>query len=377
MAHRSCLGRSGTLVTGMAGRLLLEVPGLLRRRRIDLLPALLRRPELDRRHPRGQVPLDALRADRTARRRDARHDLGGLLEVVGTDADDPAGLRQHGGPALAIRHDDRQPAALGGRDEHDVARSQRAEPFLHGRDPRFALAAPGVVADPPGLLEQRPVLEEVAEVAPHLLAVAVDERSLVLELAFLDHDAAVGQELRERRVQQVVGLLPRVVPDEVHRHVVGGPERRRELVGPRRRERRDPFERDVRPRLVRDDCVPHRVDPAPSGAAGELCVLPRREHLVAFALELHDVVDHHALGRHVDPERQRLRGEHDLDEPLLEQVLHGLLEQRQHPRVVGGDARPRAPPGTRRTRASRGPRRPSTPRASRRTPGSGRSRRGW
>src|SRR4029450_3542365 len=49
-------------------------------------------------------------------------------------------------------------------------------------------------------------------------------------------------------------------------------------------------------------------------------------------------------GRHVDPERQRLGGEHDLPQSRLEQLLDRLLEHGQHPRVVrrdpGRQARP-------------------------------------
>jgi hypothetical protein len=59
---------------------------------------------------------------------------------------------------------------------------------------------------------------------------------------------------------------------------------------------------------------------------------------VSFALELPQVLDHDGARRHVDPERQRLGREHELDEPLLEQLLDGLLEHRQHPGVVRRDA---------------------------------------
>jgi hypothetical protein len=38
------------------------------------------------------------------------------------------------------------------------------------------------------------------------------------------------------------------------------------------------------------------------------------------------------------PERQRLGGEHRLDQPLDEQLLDDLLEGRQHAGVVRGDA---------------------------------------
>ena len=41
-------------------------------------------------------------------------------------------------------------------------------------------------------------------------------------------------------------------------------------------------------------------------------------------------------GGHVDPQRQRLGGEHHLDQALGEQLLDRLLEQRQHAGVVAG-----------------------------------------
>ena len=55
--------------------------------------------------------------------------------------------------------------------------------------------------------------------------------------------------------------------------------------------------------------------------------------------ELGQLLDHHGLGRHVDADRQRLGGEHHLDQPLDEARLDDLLERRHHPGVVGGDAR--------------------------------------
>ena len=78
--------------------------------------------------------------------------------------------------------------------------------------------------------------------------------------------------------------------------------------------------------------------PAPAGPPGELRVLARREELAALAGELGEPLDHDRAGRHVDAERQRLGGEHHLDEPLGEARLDRLLERRHHPGVVGGHA---------------------------------------
>jgi hypothetical protein len=80
------------------------------------------------------------------------------------------------------------------------------------------------------------------------------------------------------------------------------------------------------------------VDAAAAGPAGELGVLPRRDVGVRLAVPLDQLLQHHRAGRHVDAERERLGGEHRLDQALDEQLLDDLLEGRQHAGVVGGDA---------------------------------------
>ena len=84
--------------------------------------------------------------------------------------------------------------------------------------------------------------------------------------------------------------------------------------------------------------MPQLVDAAPAGPPGELGVLTGGQQLVALPLELPQVLDDHGLGRHVDAERQGFGGEDDLHQSALEQLFHCLLEHREHPRVVGGDA---------------------------------------
>ncbi len=190
-----------------------------------------------------------------------------------------------------------------------------------------------VLAQLPGTAQERPVLVEVTQVASHVLAVAVDRLGVAAALAFESDDLAVGQELREGAVQQMVRLLFGVVAYEVHRHVVGGTERRDEVVGAALRERRHALEVDLL--LIEHDGVADLVDATPPRPPGELRVLAGREQLVPLTLELPQVLDHHGLGRHVDAERERLGREHHLHETGFEQLLDGLLEDRQHARMVG------------------------------------------
>ena len=186
------------------------------------------------------------------------------------------------------------------------------------------------------LATKRPVRIEVAEVTREVRAVPVERLRVALLRAFQGDDTTIRQELRERAVQHLVRLLGRVVPYEVDRHVVRGSKRRAEIVSPRRRQSRDPLERHLT--LVQHDRMAERVDPTTARPPGELRVLPRRDELVALALELPQILDHDGLRRHIDPERQGLGGEDDLDQPGREQLLDRLLEDRKHPRVVRRDA---------------------------------------
>jgi hypothetical protein len=66
---------------------------------------------------------------------------------------------------------------------------------------------------------------------------------------------------------------------------------------------------------VEDHAVADHVDAAPAGSAGELGVVTGLEEGVSLPVELGERVEHDRPGRHVDPERQRLGGEHDFEEP--------------------------------------------------------------
>ncbi len=77
--------------------------------------------------------------------------------------------------------------------------------------------------------------------------------------------------------------------------------------------------------LLEDDAVPDRVDAAPAGTAHELRQLAARQRRKAHPVEFRERRDDTGARRHVEPERQRLGGEDDLDQTLLEQALDDLL----------------------------------------------------
>ena len=116
-----------------------------------------------------------------------------------------------------------------------------------------------------GLLEVSPVLLEVSEVADHVRAVPLERRQILLAGPLEGDDASVREELGERRVQEMMCLLRRVVPHQVDRHVVRGAERGRQVVGAGRGEPGHPLERDLP--LVDHDRMAERVDPSPARAA--------------------------------------------------------------------------------------------------------------
>ena len=124
--------------------------------------------------------------------------------------------------------------------------------------------------------------------------------------------------------------------DQVDRHVVGRPEAGAQRVGAGGG--RPATGSRVEAGLPQDDGVALDVDAAPPGAAGQLGVLPRRDVGVGLAVPLHELLQHDGARGHVDAERERLGGEHRLDQARGEQLLDDLLERRQHAGVVGGDA---------------------------------------
>ena len=95
----------------------------------------------------------------------------------------------------------------------------------------------------------------------------------------------------------------------------------------------------VHARLPQHDAVALDVEAASTGAAGQLGVLPRRDVGVRLAVPLRELLDHHRAGGHVDARAPASRSRRPtLTSPRTEQLLHALLEGRQHPGVVGRDA---------------------------------------
>ncbi len=281
-------------------------------------------------------------------------------EVGGRQLDRIAagGDRRQTQTALAVRARDhrRRPAVLALVDVHHVARAQ----LQHRQLDRIVASARLAC-----LFDRLPVLGDVAERALRLLAQPGQPGPLAFEPGLDAHHVAIGLELRERQVEQVVRLLVAVVAHQVGGHVVRRPERGTQMERTAAGELGDRFE--AHERAPRHHRVPQFVDTPAARPPGELRVLAGRELLVVVAGELRELLDHDGPSRHVDPDRERLGGEHHLHEALDEAGFDDLLERRHHAGVVGsepglelgrGTVRSRAPrdrPG----RASRGGRRRS------------------
>ncbi len=104
---------------------------------------------------------------------------------------------------------------------------------------RAASTVPRAEADPgcrARRVDESAVLVDVAAVALGGLGGARPARpERLVEPGLESHHAAVGLVLRERQVQQLVCLVGRITANQVRRHVVGRPERRRELERATRR----------------------------------------------------------------------------------------------------------------------------------------------
>eukprot|EP00982_Pelagococcus_subviridis_P004461 29192-Pelagococcus_subviridis.AAC.1 len=87
-----------------------------------------------------------------------------------------------------------------------------------------------------------------------------------------------------------------------------------------------------------DDARPAVVLASPPRAAAHLRVLSGREQTHLRAVELLRGREHDRLRGHVQPHRERLRGEETLHERLAEENLDELLHDGQQPAVMDADA---------------------------------------
>jgi len=225
---------------------------------------------------------------------------------------------------------------LAGRDPEDVAGLQVCQrsgdlgamiafAFLG----RLGLQRPDAVA-------QFGVLTEIAAVALRLRP--QDLGLLVIAAGLPGHrnHPPVGLELREALLQQRAGAHPSDRPHQIDRHVVGRRETRLQRIGsPRCQPGQCPR---VHSRLPEHHGMTFDVDTASSGPAGQLGVLAGAQLGVGLAVVLHELLDHHCAGRHVDAQRQCLGGEDNLHQTFDETFLHDRLEDRQQSGVMGGDA---------------------------------------
>ena len=144
--------------------------------------------------------------------------------------------------------------------------------------------------------------------------------------------------LAERAVHQLHGVFGAVDAQQVESHVVVGQElglhdqalAHRDLVdGP-----------DLHVGLLEDHAVAAHVDPAPAGAAHQLGQLAGGEGGEGHPVELGEGRDDHRARGHVDAERQRLGGKHDLDQAAGEELLDQLLVVGHEAGVVHGQPAP-------------------------------------
>lgn len=158
------------------------------------------------------------------------------------------------------------------------------------------------------------------------------------------HHRAIGLELREGRFKNFACTDPAELGDEVDAHVVGGPEAGVQRIGTPRRE--TGHRCGIGAWLPKDHRVALHVDPAASGAACELGVLPRRDVDVCFAVELLQLLQHNTARGHVNPQRQGLRREDSFDKAVREELFHHFLEGGQHAGVMCGETPDEAVPPT-------------------------------
>ena len=293
-------------------------------------------------HRRGEVAArmrvpgaEALRDPHVTERGHRRGDLDGRDPPdLAVDREDHRSRLLLGASAHVVQ-DDRRPGATAARNEKDIAwleRSQRLDGGIPAPVRRVAgedLLAPGEG------LAQLGILLIVAQMAGHGLAKALEGVLVLARLGRESDDRAIRLELREGGLEDLARRMAAQAGNEIHRHVVRGLERRPQRVGAGRGETGEgPW---VETGVPEHDSVALDVDAPAPGPPGQLGVLPRRQLDVGLAVPLHQLLEHHGAGRHVDAEGQGLGREDHLEQPRLEQVLDDLLECREQAGMMGGD----------------------------------------
>ena len=293
-------------------------------------------------HP-GLTVLDALGQ---CHRSDRRHRAG----VVGRgNPSGPTLLGEHqrtgvvAVPGRLKHHRQSTPATVGERD--DVTAAQRCQRLARGGaalQPRTAGRDTFPFGDggpQPRVFQDRRLLGLCAAVPAELGGDVVEQLLAALRTAHHPDHRAVHLVLGERPLKQCVRLLRSHLADEVDGHVVRRREGTAQREGPGGGQPGDLGGLGGGVGGMPDHHrVALHVDPPAPGTTGQLGELPRRQRHVLLAVELDQLLQHHRAGRHVDAQRQRLGGEHGLDQAGGEQFLDGVPEGGQHPGVVGGQA---------------------------------------
>ena len=281
--------------------------------------------------PRAGIRYGVARTARAAR--SALRARRRLVEVAGAQPEELASFaqREHlgGAPAASFvaQHGD---AAAPSRPDDHVARLEALDRIR--RPPGRAAPAPfGVHGG-----AETSVVVDVARASPRRVAVPSQELTAPLELSLERDDVTVRRYCANDRFSRWCATSGGIPRHEVRGHVVRRPERRAQRV--RAADASDATWSKGTNGLQQHDRVPDVVDPAPPGAPGELRVFAGREELVLLTRELRQLLDHHRPGGHVDPERQRLRGEHHLHQAGTERLLDRFLHRGDHPGVMRGEA---------------------------------------
>ena len=150
------------------------------------------------------------------------------------------------------------------------------------------------------------------------------------------HHVRVRLELCEGKVEEVTYFALGVRPHEIHGHVVGRPERRREVEGFVRCKAGNFVDRYER--TPEGHCVADVVDASPSRSPCQLGEIRRFQGHVALARVAGQLVNDDRSSGHVDADGESLGGEHHFQQSIGEGFFDHLFEGRHETRVVRCDS---------------------------------------